>query len=272
MPAISVLMSVFNEERYVPVSIESILNQSFSDFEFLITDDHSSDGTLDILHKYSSLDKRIKITKHSKQLGLARSLNEQIRASKGHYLARMDGDDIAHTKRLEKQLEFLEKNSDIGMVGSFCREIDNNGRFVSLWERPTSNRSIQKAIFKFNPFIHSSIMIRKEVIINAGMYNTECKYAQDYDLWLRVVKKYKCVNIEKPLIDLRVDWSKLERKNKEARKYKLGILYRHIKENGYPFWYYIYLIRPWIIYILPTNTNLILKKVQRFLRSSNIKS
>jgi hypothetical protein len=152
------------------------------------------------------------------------------------------------------------------MVGSFCREIDNNGKFVSFWERPKSDQSIKKAVFKFNPFVHSSIMIQRQVMIDAGMYNTKCKYAQDYDLWLRLVKKYKCANIDEPLIDFRVDWTKLEKKNKEARKYKLDILSKHIQQGAYPFWYYIYLIRPWMIFILPTKINMLLKKAQRFLR------
>lgn len=270
MPIISVLMSVFNEERYLHSSIDSILKQSFSDFEFIITDDHSSDGTLEILHTYALKDKRIKIIEHTKKMGLAHSLNEQIHMSKGKYLARMDGDDISHPDRFEKQFQFLENNNDIGMVGSFCREIDNNGKYISLWKRPTSDPEIKRRIFGFNPFIHSSIMVRRDAIMAAGMYNTECKYAQDYDLWLRVSKKYKLANISEPLIDHRVDWGKLEKKNKEARKNKFNILFRHIKSEGYPFWYFIYLIRPYLLYILPTNVVMVLKSLQRYLRSFQI--
>jgi len=269
-PSISILMSAFNEAKYIKASIESILHQSFTDFEFIITDDDSNDGTLDILKKYASKDSRIKIIEHFKQKGLAFSLNEQIETSKGKYLARMDGDDIAHPDRLKKQLQFLEKNDDIGMVGSFCREISNNGKFIALWKRPTSDHLIKKSIFHFNPFIHSSIMIRRDVIIDAGMYNTECKYAQDYDLWLRVAKKSKLANLNEPLIDLRVDWDKLKSKNKEARKNKLKILFRHIKSGGYPFWYFIYLIRPCFLYVLPTNVTMLLKLFQRNIRMSQI--
>ena len=269
---ISVLMSVYNEEKYLRFSIESILNQSFDDFEFIITDDKSNDGSLDILKEYAEKDPRIKIIEHSKQLRLAYSLNEQIEIAKGIYLARMDGDDIAHPDRLEKQVKFLEENKDIGMVGSYCREIDNNGKFVSLWKRPTSDQKIKKTILKLNPFLHSSIMIRKVAIIEAGLYNTDCKYAQDYDLWLRVAAKYKLANINEPLLDFRVDWKKLEHKNREARKSKLEILYRHIRSGNYPVWYFIYLVRPFILYILPTNMTILLKILQRNFRMSKISS
>lgn len=265
-PDISVLMSARNEEKYLRDSIESILNQSFEYFEFLITDDSSNDGTLDIAEEYASKDKRIKFIKHASQMGLAFSLNEQINISKGQYLARMDGDDIAHPDRLKKQLQFLQENREIGMVGSFCREIDDNGKVITIWKRPVSDYAIKKAIFLYNPFIHSSIMIRKKVIIDVGLYNTKWKYAQDYDLWLRVSKKYILANLDEPLIDFRVDWNKLKYKNKEARKTKLNILFHHIKSEKYPFWYFIYLIRPYFLYVLPTNFMMLLKIIQRNIR------
>ena len=143
-PVVSVLMSVYNEEKYLRDSIESILSQSLTDFEFIITDDNSEDESHAILKDYTEKDSRIILIEHLKQKRLAYSLNEQIEIAKGRYLARMDGDDIAHPERLEKQVKFLEENKDIGMVGSYCREIDNSGKFVALWKRPTSDKKIKK--------------------------------------------------------------------------------------------------------------------------------
>ncbi|MFC1531985.1 glycosyltransferase family 2 protein [Thermodesulfobacteriota bacterium] len=264
-PSISVLMCVCNEEAWVSQAIESILRQTYSDFELLITDDGSSDNTYDISQNYGS-DARVRILRHSRGEGLAASLNEQICRSRGRYIARMDGDDVADPERFTKQISFLDTHPRVGLLGSCCREIDKDGNPVAIWQRPLTNNSLQRALLRYNPFIHSTVLLRHEVFSIAGLYDQSLRYAQDYELWLRVAKYYELANLPEPLVDLRVDWSKLAQKNKEARRFEFQILIRHFKNESYPKKYYIYLLRPFLLSIMPTAWMMKLKTIQRRLR------
>ena len=266
-PAISVLMSVHDEGKWVSQAIESILSQTYSDLEFIITDDGSVDNTYDILRRHHDLDDRIRIVRHTKCFGLAASLNEQIKLARGDFIARMDGDDIAREDRFAKQVNFMNKNPGVGLLGSFCKEIDLEGREICLWRRPVNDPSLQRALLRFNPFIHSSVMLRREVFSIVGQYNPTCAYAQDYELWLRVAGHYSLANLPEPLMCLRVDWNKLARKNREARQWELRILARHIRAGAYPVWYYSCLFRPYLLSLLPTGWIMKLKSLQRRQRS-----
>ena len=260
-------MCVHNEAPLVSLAVESILNQTHSDFEFLITDDGSTDGTYDVLLDYER-DTRVRITRHLKREGLAASLNEQIQGAKGKYIARMDGDDIAREDRFYKQVALIKNNPSIGLLGSYCREIDAEGNPICIWKRPTSNIALQKAILWNNPFIHSSVMLPRQVFSKTGLYNRNRGYAQDYDLWLRVSMLYELSNLPEPLIDLRVDWQKMSRKNREARKCELQIIRDHILGGPFPKYYYIYLIRPLLLSVLPTELMMRVKEIQRYFRLS----
>lgn len=265
-PTISVLMCVRNEDVWVSQAIESVLDQTYSDFELIITDDGSSDNTSGVLQHYSTIDDRIQIIQHTASLGLASSLNEQIQIARGRYLARMDGDDIAQSDRFAKQVEFMDEHPQVGLLGSFCREINSEGNPIGVWERPTSDRALKKTLFSRNPFIHSSVMLRCEVFSVVGLYNESMQFAQDYELWLRVAGHFDLANLSEPLIDLRVDWSKLTKKNRRARRYELIILLHYIRSEGFPIWYYFYLLRPFLLSLLPTGVTMKMKSIQRRLR------
>lgn len=265
-PVVSILLSAHNEQDHIDEAINSLLLQTYKDFELLITDDGSTDKTLLKIEALAKTDGRISIIKNDSSKGLANCLNEMIKLSKGRYLARMDGDDIARKDRLQKQVEFLNRHNDVGIVGSFCREIDTAGNPISVWTRPTTDRDIRKALFKYNPFIHSSVLIRKEVFEDIGLYNPTCRYAQDIELWLRIGSKFNYAIIPDPLIDLRVDWNKLNKKNRLARKIKLKIMYDFFRTSYYPSWYKLYLIHHLVLYLLPTRLLIILKKIQRWIR------
>jgi len=262
-------MSVHNEAPWVAQAVESILNQTYSNFELLITDDGSVDDTGRILFSYEGGDPRVHLIRHSTSQGLAVSLNEQIGLARGKYIARMDGDDIARTDRLSKQVSFLEAHPQVGILGSYCQEIDSEGSPVCIWSRPTENHALQKALLRYNPFIHSTIMLRREVFQKTGLYNTRYRYAQDYELWLRVARQYELANIPEPLVDLRVDWNKLAQKNREARQCELFILSRHICAGAYPNWYYLFLCRPLFWSLLPTGWIIKLKTIQRRIRQTH---
>lgn len=265
-PLVSVLMSVRNEQQWLAAAIKSVLSQSYQNFELFIVDDGSTDATSEIIKKHAATDNRIRCISHIESVGLANSLNEMIEKSNGQYIARLDGDDIARSDRLERQVSFLNDNPEVGIVGSFCREIDFEGNVVGIWERPTSDSNIRKALLKYNPFLHSSVMLRREVFDIVGTYNPQCIYAQDVELWLRIGRQFKYAILPETLIDFRVDWDKLNRKNKMARKVKLKIMMDHFRTASLPVWYRIYLVRHLILYLIPTPVMIPLKRIQRWLR------
>jgi len=186
-------MSAYNEQENISRAIESILNQTFADFEFIIIDDGSTDATNQIIDSYSQEDDRI-ILISKKNTGLADSLNAGIGISMGDYIARMDADDLSAKERLYIQLTFLEDNSNIALVGTWAYLIDLYRNTKKECKPPTSDRDIRKYMQKDNPFIHSSVMFRRHVIGKVGYYNL-VKGMEDYDLWLRIAKDYKVANM-----------------------------------------------------------------------------
>jgi glycosyltransferase involved in cell wall biosynthesis len=216
-PKISVVMSVYNCEKYIKEAIYSILNQNFGDFEFIIINDGSTDKTREIIEEYK--DERIKVI-NNKNKGLTKSLNEGIELAKGEYIARMDADDISLRERFEKQVEFLDFNTDIYMCGTWAEFIDENGVFLKDFKRPITDKEIKKELLFHNPFIHSSVMIRKSVFDKVGLYNESFRYAQDYELWTRVVAKLKTANLPEALLKYRV----LKESITKSKNFKVRLL------------------------------------------------
>lgn len=200
-PKVSVIMSVFNGEKYLKEAIESILNQSFGGFEFIIMDDGSADKTPEILNGYAKKDKRVKIITNPGNIGLTKSLNKGIKISKGEYIARMDADDIAMPERFKKQTEFLEKNPDFGVVGCNVIVIDETGDFVKNIVLPSN---LKPALEKRNCLAHGSVMFQKSVIERLGSYDEQMLYAQDYEMLLRISKTFEVGFINEFLYKLRV--------------------------------------------------------------------
>lgn len=192
-PKISVIMSVYNGERYLREAVDSILNQTFTDFEFIVVNDGSTDNTLSILRQYS--DKRLKIINHSENLGLSRSLNMAIEVAKGKYIARMDADDISLPDRLELQSACLDKNRAVGLVGCRYYQIDQYGRIEGVFKVPLDNRSLGKYLWTRHYIAHGTFMIRKEALDLVGTYDENFKYAQDYELLLRIAEKFEICNL-----------------------------------------------------------------------------
>jgi glycosyltransferase involved in cell wall biosynthesis len=202
LPLVSVLMSVYNSEAYLTEAIESILNQSMTDFEFIIINDGSTDKSTEILRKYPSKDHRITLIEQS-NIGLTESLNKALYIAKGKYIARQDSDDISHPDRLQMQIDFLEKNSDYFMIGSCGILIDGQGKKIKDIEVLTEYYKINERLTTNNQFIHGSIVARRDAIIEIGGYRNKFIYAQDYDLWLRLSEKYFITNVKMPLYKLR---------------------------------------------------------------------
>ena len=211
---ISVLMSVYNDETRVSKSIESILNQTFQDFEFLILDDCSTDNTYEICNYYAKKNQKIKLMKNHQNLGLTKSLNLLISESNYELIARQDSDDESFKQRLEIQLKIMEKhNLDACTTLATIDELKGTRPFLS-------HLFPKKLIIKYkNPFIHGSLLIKKRVLKNVGMYDEKFKFAQDYKLMFDLIRlNHKLKIINQPLYKLNT---------------KDNISTRNIKEQNY---------------------------------------
>lgn len=205
MPTISVLMSVYNEPiDWIKQSIDSILMQTFSDFEFIIINDKPDRFELaEFLEEESRKDSRIKVHTNSENIGLPASLNKGISISKGRYIARMDADDISLTNRLKEQIIFMETNPAIGICGTYVRTIDENGNIAKRFWQMHTPESLRDAIISYCPFVHPTVIARRE-IFEKYRYDENCRVAQDWNLWLRVVEDVNFANIPEILLYYRI--------------------------------------------------------------------
>lgn len=199
-PTVSVIMSVYNEEKHLRLAIDSILEQSFSDFEFIIIDDCSTDNSRKILSDYEDMD-RVKIQFNQENKGITKNLNKGIQVSDGKFIARQDADDISSPERLEKQVSFLSDNEGVGLIGSNVTYIDDNGNEIGY--RDFLSAPAIDDLRSNGQFIHGSIMIRKKVINTVGIYDELFEYSQDYEYILRVANEFKCRNLQERLYKYR---------------------------------------------------------------------
>jgi glycosyltransferase EpsE len=199
MPEVSVVMSVFNDGDNLAKSIDSILNQTFTNFEFIIVNDGSTDLTSDILTAYKNNDVRIKLIQQDNK-GLASSLNTGINNSKAQLIARMDSDDVSLPERLEKQVSYLNQYSEVDILGSAAYLVNTNGEELGVMRLPSEHDSLVKIMHKASPFIHPSVMMRRKAILLVGGYRDHLKRAQDYELWSRLFERCRFHNLKEPLL------------------------------------------------------------------------
>ncbi len=186
-------MSVYNDENYVENSIRSILRQTYNNIEFIIVNDGSTDKTKKIISKYEN--KNVIVIENEKNIGLTKSLNKGIRVSSGDYIARIDADDLASKKRIEEQVQYMNENPHVGLLGSFYCLINEEGEVIRQVSPPTSTSQLKKMLITSGtPFRHSSVMIKRECLNEVGTYNENFEQGQDNELWIRIASKYS-VNI-----------------------------------------------------------------------------
>lgn len=205
---ISVVMPVYNRQDFLPEAIESILGQTFRDFEFIIIDDCSTDNSLKIALDYQKRDNRICIHRHEKNTGIVGGRNTGLRLATGKYIAWMDSDDISLPNRLDKQFLFMENHPEIGISSSNAIAIDERGNYLSNIRMPQSNILITWAFCFYDPIINPAVMANRELCITAGGYrdlaNDRTEYfPEDYDLWTRIYKSTKFYNLSESLLKLR---------------------------------------------------------------------
>jgi glycosyltransferase involved in cell wall biosynthesis len=201
---VSVLMPAFQVEKYVGKAIESILAQTYPHWELIILDDGSTDTTPEIIQRYAGLDHRIQFHRREHK-GLVDTLNRGIELAKGKYLARMDADDIAYPERLEKQINFLEEHPNIGIAGTAARTIDEAGGVAGFYSVDTTDLEIRWRALLMNPFVHPTVMMRREVLLlNKLEYDPSAEAAEDYDLWVRILQLSQGANLQLELLDYRI--------------------------------------------------------------------
>jgi len=201
-PKISVIMAVYNSEKFLGETIQSILNQTFKDFELMVINDNSTDESLKLIKKFQKIDKRIKLINGKVNIGPAGARNKGLKIAMGKYIAILDSDDISHTKRLETQYNYLEKNPHIFLVGSSAIYIDENGKEIRRFRKYNDYKMLAWRLPKSCSIIHSCVMFR-----NTGKfwYNEKFKYAHDYNLFLDILGKGKnLTNLPQFLIKYRV--------------------------------------------------------------------
>lgn len=189
-PKVTVIMSVYNGEGHVSEAVDSIIGQTLSDWEFLIVDDASTDGTATILRDYAAGDSRIKILTNDRNAGLTKSLNIAIGKASAEFLARQDADDISAPSRLEQQLNYMEQHTEVAVVGCLGELYSANGIVRRSSDRKFSRAGIKRYLANNNIFIHGSVMMRKSCLAKAGFYREFFRYSQDYDLWLRLSEQF----------------------------------------------------------------------------------
>ncbi|KAA6306833.1 hypothetical protein EZS27_041503, partial [termite gut metagenome] len=204
-PLISVVMATFNEPvEYITASIKSILEQTYSNLEFIIADDSINIDTIEAINSFAK-DKRIKIIRKNYRMGFVKALNEGLKVAKGEYIARMDGDDISEKNRLYTQLKFLESHKDIDVLGGAMNIINENENIISKRNYPINNIWLLIWTIFRNPLAHPSVMFRRKIIDLNFFYDESFCKAEDLEFWLRLRKNnFKITNISQVLLNYRV--------------------------------------------------------------------
>lgn len=199
-PRISVAMAVYNNAPYLAAAIESILAQSYRDFEFLIVNDGSTDGSAAIIDQFAARDARIRPI-HQENRGLIASLNRMLDEARGEYIARMDGDDISLPDRFETQVAFLDAHADHGAIGTSTNDMNEDGTLRPIQDyHPLSHDAFVEQLERGPWLCHPSVMMRRDVVRAAGGYRAAYRHCEDYDLWLRLVERTKLCTIPERLL------------------------------------------------------------------------
>jgi glycosyltransferase involved in cell wall biosynthesis len=261
-------MPVYNAEKYINNTIKSILNQTLQDFEFIIIDDASTDSSVNIIESYN--DSRIILYKSKKNVGYVANLNKMLNLAQGEFIARQDNDDISHPQRLQRQVDYLTKNPDVGVCGSYARFI---GRKRGLFKVPLDDKSIRALMIFQCPMIHPSVMIRSSTLVDGLKYDEELCPAEDYNMWFEISKKYKLANLPCPLLYYRLHGKNISILNREIQvtqankirskivEYIMGTMITEEEKRihgliGHPYdidCSDLYLLRDWLMKMLTLN-------------------
>src|SRR3989344_4499750 len=203
-PLISVVMPAYNAQKYINSAIESILNQTFKNFELIIVNDCSTDNTINIVNSFIRKDARVKIINNKKRLNIAASLNKGINKASSNIIARMDADDISLPNRLELQYKLINSSKNISVVGANIIVMDIDENEIAIRNYPDSSEKLKACLFRYSPFAHPVACFRRDIFNSVGGYNPKYSPTEDLDLWFRLGVKYKFGSVQKPLLKYRL--------------------------------------------------------------------
>jgi Glycosyl transferase family 2 len=204
MPEVTLVMTVFNGERFLPAALESIMAQSMRDFAIIVVNDGSTDRTAEILEEYAGRSERMQIV-HQQNTGIVDAANRACALAKTPYIARMDADDISLPDRLERQLGFLQRRREVALLGGAAEYINESGDVLFTMGVPTQHDEIKAILPERNVFVHSAVVMRRDALLAVGGYRRAFSdTAGDYDLWLRIVERYEVANLPEVIVRYRV--------------------------------------------------------------------
>jgi glycosyltransferase involved in cell wall biosynthesis len=253
-------MAVYNGMPFLLEAVTSMAGQSYKNFEFIIVNDASTDGTLKYLKNLK--DKRIKIISNPKNLGLATSLNKALAIARGQYIARMDADDVSLPKRLETQLRFMDENPKISLCGCWADLINERGEKIGVKRYPAQHKKIKSSLIHYSCIIHPTFFARRELYEELKGYDPAYDFAEDYELLMRARNKFQMANIDKTLLKWRL-WSK-RRSRQDMHfmdKIDFKIKLESLERDGFsPNALFSVVTKYFMTYILPSNVKIKLAK------------
>ena len=248
-PAVSVLMSVHDGASTIAAAVESVLAQTAGDLELIVVDDGSTDATPDLLAAVR--DPRLRVVRQART-GLTRALNAGLAHATAPLVARLDADDVALPPRLERQRAFLAAAPEIGVLGTAAREVDAAGRQVRIVRPPLDDRTLRRALIRANPFVHSSMMIRRALLERVDGYDETLPVAQDYDLWMRLARVTRLANLEDVLVVRMLGARRVSVEREDDRlRAEAHVRWRAVKDGAYPPWCAVFAVRPALALALP---------------------
>ena len=207
-PRVSVVMAVHDGAPFLRAAIDSLRAQTFRDFELIVVDDGSTDGSAAIVR--SIADPRIRLIANERNLGLAASLNRGVGAASGELIARLDADDLAEPRRLARQVEFMDVNPDVALLGSWYIEMGADGTSLARRQLPTEHWDLRWHLCLTCPFVHSAMLWRRRLLAErVGRYDEQLRYGEDFELWRRVAERLRVANLPAYLIRLRLHESSM---------------------------------------------------------------
>ncbi|MBI4055705.1 MAG: glycosyltransferase [Elusimicrobia bacterium] len=255
---VSVILPLYNNAETLGRSAQSILDQTFKDFELIIVDDASTDGGAEILERFQ--DPRIRVIRHAQNKGRSQARNAGIDEAKGEYIAFIDADDAARPTRLEEQVKFLEDHPDIALCGAWAEFVYPDGTRAEC-RHPTDPKTIRKTALASPPFVHATVIVRKETLKEVGGFDRTLKMAEDYDLYLRIAAKYSTANLPKVFCDYTVHAGWGYRCREQWAK--IPVRWRAMRRYGYSWWNLPFLFTPLLSLWIPQKLKLHFRKIRR---------
>lgn len=254
-------MAVHNGAPWVADAVRSVLVQTARDLELIVIDDGSTDATPDILGRVG--DRRLRVERRAPR-GLTPALNTALALARAPLVARLDADDVALPERLERQLAFLRAHPEVGLLGTGAREVDADGREVAVVRPPADDAALRRALIRRNPFVHSSVTLRREAALRAGGYDETLPVAQDYDFWMRLSRITRLANLPEALVVRRLLSGRVSAVRDDDRlRAEARVRWRAVRSGAYPPWCAIFVLRPLLALALPGGPRRALRRARR---------